>query len=126
MKSNFGATILTISGKKSGDRGYEDLLVDPVFLGWEKGVSVMDQVTSIAKKWLGKHGYMGLTSALEYFTQKRTKLLKAQHSDRSWSGQELSSRGGIWIYNSRLLATGQGKVEGIEAKCLDVCPGMFC
>ena len=62
-------------------------------LGWEKGVSVMDQVTSIAKKWLGKHGYMGLTSALEYFTQKRTKLLKAQHSDRSWSGQELSSRG---------------------------------
>ena len=118
MKPNFGATILTISGKKAGDQGNEDLLVDSVFLGWERAVSMMDQVTSVAKKWLGKHGYKGPLSALEFFAQKNTKLLEAQHGVRKLE-QAGGVKGGVWIYNSCWLATGHGKVEGTV---LSACP----
>ena len=31
----------------------------------------------------------------------------------------------MWLYNARLLSTGHGKIEGIEAQCLDVKPDMF-
>ena len=31
----------------------------------------------------------------------------------------------MWLYNARLLSTGHGKIEGIEAECLDVKPDMF-
>ena len=42
MKSSFASTILTISGKKSGSNVDEGLLLDPVFLGWEWAVNVID------------------------------------------------------------------------------------
>ena len=50
MKSSFGATILTISGRKSGDQSDENLVLDPVFLRWEWPVNVMDRDISVARK----------------------------------------------------------------------------
>ena len=31
----------------------------------------------------------------------------------------------MWLYNALLLSTSHGKIEGIEAQCLDVKPDMF-
>ena len=86
---------------------------------------MMDWVTSVAIRWLGKGGYKGPLSSLEYFAQKSTQLLETRHGVRELERAEGVKEGGVWLYNSRWLMTGHGKDEGIEAKCLHVHPGMF-
>ena len=121
MKSSFGITILTVAGDKHAN--HEDLLVDPVALGWERAVNVMDKVISIIKKW--RKNYKGPSTAMDYFALKSTELLEARKTDR-----ELQKAGGIkenniWIFNARFLNSGLGELDGIEAGCLDVAPNMF-
>ena len=125
MKSNFGTTILTISGQKVDTE--EDLLVDPVRLGWERAIQIMDKVT-FAVKWMSKNSktrvYNGPKSAIEYFAQKSTKLLEARREEKELKRAGGVKQGGIWIYNARFLGD-LDKLEGLETGCLDVHPGMF-
>ena len=121
MKSSFGVTILTVAGGKQAD--HEDLLVDPVALGWERAVNITNKVISIIKKW--RKNYRGPETAIDYFAVKSTELLEARKSHK-----ELEKAGGVkennvWIFNARYLNSGLGELDGIEAECLDVRPDMF-
>ena len=124
MKSSFASTILTISGRKSGNNGDEGLLVDPVYLGWQRAVNIMSKVISFVKKKC-KEKYKGPASAMDYFAKKSSQWVESQRSAKELERAGGVKEGGVWLYNARLLSTGHGKIEGIEAQCLDVKPDMF-
>lgn len=81
MKSSFASAILTISGRKSGSKVCSWILFSPVGSG--RSMSWTESL-HFARKSRGER-YKGPSSALEYFAQKSTQLLKSQRQSVSTS-----------------------------------------
>ena len=81
MKSSFASAILTISGRKSGSKVCSWILFSPVGSG--RSTSWTESL-HFARKSRGER-YKGPSSALEYFAQKSTQLLKSQRQSVSTS-----------------------------------------
>ena len=69
--------------------------------------------------------YRGPSSALEHFARKSSQFMESRRSARELERAGGFKEGGVWLYNAHLLSTSHGKIEGIEAECLDVKPDMF-
>ena len=69
--------------------------------------------------------YRGPSSALEHFARKSSQFMESRRSARELERAGGVKEGGVWLYNARLLSTGHGKIESIEAECLNVKPDMF-